>query len=1335
MKMILLTLLTIIILAVLVKAATINIGEGLSESFIKTIKADNTTHADTTSYVIGEHWVNETLEVGNQTFETSNEDIELRLLSDSNKHSYLYLMESSIFGFRLWYDGSGTNTFKFDAIDNEVVRPQIWFNRDTADIDFFANTNMNDNNISGVQCLELNEEQICSWDSVNVSIGDINITGGVGESWVNESGDTMTGDLNMSGNDLILGDNSYLNIEGTNPVWRFDAGNDFLAYDTPSDYLELVIGSASVFEAWSNIFNLYVNLYMPDWNITSNYFIGNGSQLTSLTHSLQDAYDDGSVIIGNVNITELTVKNISSPYVNKSYIFFQSDGSIGITLDPIIPVVQAQEEQEPEQEKVTWENNCEVRCENPSKIIGIGETSLEWNIEKTGDEINLDVDYTILSDTSTEFCIDYEDKVKYESSLTNKVRDVKNIPITEMKGTDKFSINKADIDLSSTTEVSDEQCFIVNYNKLELGMEFKIGWDTVIITSTDTAGSTQKSPNENIVQDSSGNLFIVFEGNESDISFANSSDGSGGVNWDVRNITGETASLIGLIIDSNDIMTIYFSNSESDFAMINSTDGGKTWTSPFEVYDATSDSSNSCVYDMNDIAHCCVAAVGRLYYLNSTTWNSPTAVNTNTLDDTDDCDIETDSNGCIYIVGRGSDDDEIDIWSPCLDGWGDANRVNIHASNLDQPPTMAIDNNNNIYITFWESSDLWFANSSTGGATWSSKEIDSEDSAVPDISVDSDGNIYILYIESLSSVKFNLYLANSSDGSSGLNWDNRTVLNDSSYYPSIADTNYPKTNRITNTLHYVYLSNVSNFIVYDSFVISEVADEIAPVVNLIAPSNNTLYTTDNSIDFNYSCNDAVGVVNASLYINDVYNKSNDGTANFTNTAVGNGNYNWSINCSDAVPNWGYSGFFNLTVDYTAPPPPANPTVTSTLVAPADASEDTDGDVVFNCSATATNSILTNISFYHNISGTWGVNKTNNVGGTSNKTNFTINDIPDTTNLIWNCLASNNETNTSFASANWSLTINISVPPPPILKIPKFFVQNLSGVKQWWVNSIGNMWLRGILNVTGNGYFGGGYGNTGATIYDNGNISMDGDLNVDNNLYIGKNITPNLNNLSWLGNNESIFQEVHAWHIHSDSYLSASAMKFTVTNSFPFEWYFNSELLMNLTPDGDLNLKKNFTAGYADFKTKAAKYHKNGFIDTPDTNWHNMTWNITVDTETTSGFELVGNDTIQSNFDGIIGFDFCLHPKNNGAGGTEMGVLTRLIVDGVEIRCSQGFDTQTRKNGYGSDLRVSGTVNVTEGSEIRLEYKVDNTDLDFEGNSGFDRPVAATIELEKISDLE
>jgi len=90
------------------------------------------------------------------------------------------------------------------------------------------------------------------------------------------------------------------------------------------------------------------------------------------------------------------------------------------------------------------------------------------------------------------------------------------------------------------------------------------------------------------------------------------------------------------------------------------------------------------------------------------------------------------------------------------------------------------------------------------------------------------------------------------------------------------------------------------------------------------------------------------------------------------------------------------------------------------------------DIIFNCSALATYN-LTNISFYNNFSGTWGINETINLGGESNWTNFTISNISGGI-YSWNCMANNTLNNSVFAGLNRTLIID-SVPPQVTLNSP------------------------------------------------------------------------------------------------------------------------------------------------------------------------------------------------------------------------------------------------------------------------------------------------------------
>ncbi|MBU0546558.1 hypothetical protein KKA13_04905, partial [Patescibacteria group bacterium] len=103
---------------------------------------------------------------------------------------------------------------------------------------------------------------------------------------------------------------------------------------------------------------------------------------------------------------------------------------------------------------------------------------------------------------------------------------------------------------------------------------------------------------------------------------------------------------------------------------------------------------------------------------------------------------------------------------------------------------------------------------------------------------------------------------------------------------------------------------------------------------------------------------------------------------------------------------------------------SNPTVT--LNYPGDGANLIDV-IDFNCTATvgSCTAELANITLYHNASGNWAANATNNVGGTTNTTEFskTISD----GSYIWNCLASDDESNTAFASANYTFNIDKTSP--------------------------------------------------------------------------------------------------------------------------------------------------------------------------------------------------------------------------------------------------------------------------------------------------------------------
>ncbi len=235
-------------------------GNVTADNFIGTINASN---------IVGEYWVNETLEYGNQTFETDDEDIELRLLSVINKHSYLYFMENSLFGFRLWYDGSGTNQFKFDAIDNGVIKPQIWFDRNTGDIQFFTSLDLSGYNMTADY-----------FHGSGAYLTELNVTGNV----------SVGGDLDMSGYSLttsyLLGIDGGIDMRGD--PWYLSQTDLEIDQDLKVNNTEiendLLVGN---------------NITVVG-NVSADYYFGNGSQLTGISHPwVRETFINNRVILAD----------------------------------------------------------------------------------------------------------------------------------------------------------------------------------------------------------------------------------------------------------------------------------------------------------------------------------------------------------------------------------------------------------------------------------------------------------------------------------------------------------------------------------------------------------------------------------------------------------------------------------------------------------------------------------------------------------------------------------------------------------------------------------------------------------------------------------------------------------------------------------------------------------------------------------------------------------------------------------------------------------------------------------------------------------------------------
>lgn len=190
--------------------------------------------------------------------------------------------------------------------------------------------------------------------------------------------------------------------------------------------------------------------------------------------------------------------------------------------------------------------------------------------------------------------------------------------------------------------------------------------------------------------------------------------------------------------------------------------------------------------------------------------------------------------------------------------------------------------------------------------------------------------------------------------------------------------------------------------------------------------------------------------NASLIIgnpNDVYMHWNithmiqkaytDGDTNFS-LMIRNDSLSYSGANLYFKENSGTSKDPYINVTYGLPPAIDNDPV-ATLNSPTDASQDGDGDITFNCSATDDFKIE-NITLYHNFGG-WGANETNTSG--LNNTDYIFNmGFPNGYTVTWNCYACDNASKCSFAASNYT----VSTPPIDLTTLLfKYKVNNFTTV--------------------------------------------------------------------------------------------------------------------------------------------------------------------------------------------------------------------------------------------------------------------------------------------------
>ena len=201
-------------------------------------------------------------------------------------------------------------------------------------------------------------------------------------------------------------------------------------------------------------------------------------------------------------------------------------------------------------------------------------------------------------------------------------------------------------------------------------------------------------------------------------------------------------------------------------------------------------------------------------------------------------------------------------------------------------------------------------------------------------------------------------------------------------------------------------------------------DEKNPEVNLISPQDSYSQFTQN-ITFSCYANDPQ-LSNITLYLwnsSGIYNNTEtvnleiSGIAEFNITNIERGNYEWNCLAYDENNNFSFSDInytFNIDNNKVLLNNPSNDAYSK-------------NNQTFNCSSeTDTSKRLSNMTFFLWNSTDEIYSETKNVSGTQNSTLFQYNFTTEQS-YEWNCLVYNNNSESSFAISNHTLTYDVTPP--------------------------------------------------------------------------------------------------------------------------------------------------------------------------------------------------------------------------------------------------------------------------------------------------------------------
>lgn len=429
-----------------------------------------------------------------------------------------------------------------------------------------------------------------------------------------------------------------------------------------------------------------------------------------------------------------------------------------------------------------------------------------------------------------------------------------------------------------------------NAKKTELPYQFKLKINDQATAFKIFAGRgsvTIEASASNPTYHSNGDKFIyangkihgIFRHGSTTIGYFNATNNAEITNGAFTDLTVSSSETPGITASPNGTLLIYFDDG-TKISGIYSYDNGVSWTSEFEIMNPGTENDPRCISDSNNIFHCVTDTNVRGYYTNSSIYGSHEEVNGNTADDTDFLTIcVNEDNNCPYVIGSGTDQDDLDLWTTTAcggNGWGDSNRIQLNnggAFNHNRGKFNCAIKEDKIYVPFIDSSDLHLATVEIPSFSTSTQTLDTQSSGHPNIVISPAGQCYIVYMNGQTvGSSTDILLNNATDCETFTGKQTNYFQQNNAGYPNALKTAIGHTPIHSDTLDIIFTHYTGGAVIYQNITIFSYNDSL----EIDYPLDSNILTTSSqqteTIGFKVYSNDVEqtsGVELDSITINDV----------------------------------------------------------------------------------------------------------------------------------------------------------------------------------------------------------------------------------------------------------------------------------------------------------------------------------------------------------------------------------------------------------------------------------------------------------------------------------